>query len=378
MVIFVPKESEPGETRVPLVPETVRKLAELGARVEIESGLGASIGNDDESYRAAGASISTDRNASLAAADLILRLHPPPDDDISLMKKDAVLIGFLDPFQHPEKLRLLARAGVSSLAMELIPRTTIAQKMDALSSQANLAGYVAVILAAERLNKILPMMMTPAGTISPARVFVIGAGVAGLQAIATAKRLGARVEAYDTRPVVAEQIQSLGARFVKIDVGPTGQTRDGYARELTPEQLERQRLALGRVCASSDIIITTARVFGKPAPRIITAEMIAGMQPGSVIVDLAVESGGNVEGVQLGREIEINGVRVIGLPNLPGRVPVHASLMYSSNLGNLVAHFWDKDSAAFRLDPGNDIIKACLVTHRGSVIHPLFSKEDQQ
>src|SRR5687768_9339100 len=229
--------------------------------------------------------------------------------------------------------------------MEMIPRSTIAQKMDAMSSQANLAGYLAVLLAAEEIDRIFPMMMTPAGTIQPVRVFVIGVGVAGLQAIATAKRLGAKVEAYDTRPVVEEQVKSLGGRFVTLDLGgETGQTRDGYAQALTAEQIERQREGMKKVCAASDVVITTAQVFGRRAPVLVTADMLDAMKPGSVVVDLAAESGGNVEGVEPGAIIQRGGVTIVGLRNLPGRVPAHASQMYSSNLCALVEEFWDKET----------------------------------
>ena len=258
--------------------------------------------------------------------------------------------------------------------MEMIPRITRAQKMDVLSSQANLAGYVSVILAAERLDKILPMMMTPAGTISPAKVFVIGVGVAGLQAIATAKRLGARVEAFDTRPVVEEQVKSLGARFVKIDLGETGQTKDGYAKALTEEQLQMQRDGMAKVCASSDVVITTAQLFGRPAPQIVTAEMVRGMQKGSAIVDLAVEGGGNVAGSQIDQEVDVDGVRIIGLGNLPGKVAVHASQMFSSNLYNLVEEFWDTEEKRFDLNFENEIIKGCVITHQGEIVNEMIAK----
>ncbi|MDH5737216.1 MAG: NAD(P) transhydrogenase subunit alpha, partial [Gammaproteobacteria bacterium] len=247
--------------------------------------------------------------------------------------------------------------------------TTRAQKMDVLSSQANLAGYVMVMLAAGKLDRILPMMMTPAGTLSPAKVFVIGAGVAGLQAIATAKRLGARVEAFDTRPVVAEQVQSLGAKFVEIDLGETGQTKDGYAKQLTDEQLEMQRQGMKQVISQSDIVITTAQVFGRPAPRIVTADMVAAMKPGSVIVDMAVDSGGNVEGSEPDREVQIGGTTIIGISNLPSVVATDASQMYSSNLFNLVSEFWDTESKSFNLDLEDDIIQGCLITHQGNIVN---------
>jgi NAD(P) transhydrogenase subunit alpha len=258
--------------------------------------------------------------------------------------------------------------------MEMIPRITRAQKMDVLSSQANLAGYVAVILAAERLDKILPMMMTPAGTISPARVFIIGVGVAGLQAIATAKRLGARVEAFDTRPVVEEQVKSLGARFVKIDLGETGQTKDGYAKALTEEQLQKQREGMAKVCALSDIVITTAQLFGRKAPVIVTENMVRGMSKGSVIVDLAVEGGGNVAGSQIDKEIDVDGVRIIGLGNLPGRVTVHASQMFSSNLYNLVEELWNAEEKRFDLKFEDEIVKGCVITHQGEIVNEMIAK----
>jgi NAD(P) transhydrogenase subunit alpha len=269
---------------------------------------------------------------------------------------------------------MLVEKNISAISMEMIPRITRAQKMDVLSSQANLAGYVAVILAAERLDKILPMMMTPAGTISPARVFIIGVGVAGLQAIATAKRLGARVEAFDTRPVVEEQVKSLGARFVKIDLGETGQTKDGYAKALTDEQLQKQREGMAKVCALSDIVITTAQLFGRKAPVIVTENMVRGMSKGSVIVDLAVEGGGNVAGSQIDRELDVDGVRIIGLGNLPGRVTVHASQMFSSNLYNLVEEFWNAQEKRFELNFEDEIVKGCVITHQGKIVNEMIVK----
>lgn len=367
MEIFVPKEVREGESRAPIIPETAKKLAGMGAALTVETGAGASIQNPDSAYEEAGATISRDRAASLASADMVLRINKPPLDEVALLKEGCVHVSFLDPFNEPALIDALVAKRVSAISMEMIPRTTLAQKMDALSSQANIAGYKAVIIAAERLNKVLPMMMTPAGTLKPAHVFVIGAGVAGLQAIATAKRLGARVSAFDTRPVVEEQVQSLGAKFVKVDLGETGQTKDGYAKALTPEQQEKQREAMAKVCAQSDIVITTAKLFGRKAPLIITEDMLKGMRPGSVIVDLAVESGGNVAGARLDEEVEINGVRIVGLGNLEGRAAVHASQMYSSNLANLISQFWDKESKTFKLDLEDEIIQGCLVTHNGEI-----------
>jgi NAD(P) transhydrogenase subunit alpha len=316
--------------------------------------------------------VATDRNSLFQNAEMVLRIRKPAEDEVELMKPGCIYISLLDPFNERELIESFTARGISAISMEMIPRITRAQKMDVLSSQANLAGYAAVIVASERLDKILPMMMTPAGTIAPARVFVIGVGVAGLQAIATAKRLGARVEAFDTRPVVEEQVKSLGARFVKIDLGETGQTKDGYAKALTEEQLQKQREGMAKVCASSDIVITTAQLFGRPAPLIVTEDMVGGMQKGSVIVDLAVESGGNVAGSQLGREVDVDGVRIMGLANLPGRVAVNASQMFSSNLYNLVEDSWSTDEKRFELNFEDEIIKGCVITHGGEIVNEMI------
>ena len=363
------RDPSAAERRTTLNPATTEKLVKLGAEVAIESGLGTAVHFTDADYVAKGATVFTDRASALANADIVLRLRPPSPQEAASARPSSLHVGYLDPFTNKPLAEAFAQSGATALAMELVPRSTIAQKMDALSSQANLGGYVAVILAAERLNKVFPMMMTPAGTITPAKVFIIGAGVAGLQAIATAKRLGARVEAFDTRPVVKEQVQSLGAKFVEVDLGETGQTKDGYAKALTEEQLAKQREAMARHCAEADVVITTAQVFGRKAPIIVTADMVRGMKPGSVVVDMAVETGGNVEGSQLDQEIEINGVLVIGLGNLPGRVPVAATQVYASNLGNLVEHFWDKKAKVFRLNMEDDILKGCTVTHGGNIVH---------
>lgn len=367
MKIAIGKESRTGDPRVPILPGSVQTLADLGAEVFVESGIGKAVALSDSEYEEAGATVVQDRTTLFESADLVLRLNPPSEGEIEEIEEGTILVSFLDPFGPESLIETLAAKGITSLAMELIPRTTLAQKMDALSSQANLAGYEAVILAAEEIDKILPMMSTPAGTIPPARVFVIGAGVAGLQAIATAKRLGAIVEAYDTRPVVEEQVRSLGGRFVRLDIGETGETKDGYAKQLTDEQLARQREAMARHCEKSDIVITTAQVFGKKAPLIVTQEMLARMKPGSVVIDLAVETGGNVAGSQLGRVVEQGGVKIIGFAPLQARVARDASQMYSSNVTNLITHFWDKDSRRFVLDLESEIISSCLVTHQKRV-----------
>ena len=374
MVIFVPKETWPGETRVPMIPDTAAKLVKLGADVVIESGMGLPIGWDDAAYEKAGVRISKTPDQDLISADVVVRLRKPSADWVSKLKAGTILISYMDPFFDHELVDALLKHRISGICMEMIPRTTLAQKMDVLSSQANLAGYVAVLVAANRLGQVLPMMMTPAGTLKPSRVFIIGVGVAGLQAIATAKRLGARVEAFDTRPVVEEQVLSLGAKFVKIDLGETGQTKDGYAVELTPEQRQKQMEAMAKVIAQSDIVITTAQVFGKRAPRIVSKEMVASMRPGSVVVDLAAETGGNVEGSEAGKEVVINGVIVIGAQNFPGRVPFHASQMYSSNIGNLIEHFWNKESKILELRTEDEIMNGCLITQNGELRSEMLRK----
>jgi NAD(P) transhydrogenase subunit alpha len=350
-----------------MIPEIVAKLAQKAVPITVESGMGLTCRYTDEAYEKAGASVNGDRSGSLAEADVVIRLRKPPLEEIAGLKRGCLHVSFLDPFNETALIEEMVKCGTTAVSMEMIPRTTLAQKMDALSSQANLAGYVAVILGAERMDRVLPMMMTPAGTIAPARVFVIGVGVAGLQAIATAKRLGARVDAFDTRPVVEEQVKSLGAKFVKVDLGETGQTKDGYAKELTEEQQQRQREAMAKVCAQSDLVITTAQLFGKKAPLIVTKEMIGSMKPGGIIVDLAVESGGNVEGSEIDKEVEVDGVRLIGLGNLPGRVAVDASQMYSANMGNFIETIWDAENKSVKLDWDDEIIRGCVITHDGEI-----------
>lgn len=369
MHIAVPSETFPNEKRVALIPESVKKLIQLGFEVTVEAGLGLNSGCSDAQYKEAGAAISTDRNTLISSGDIVLRVRKPEMSEVSLLKKGCLHISYLDPYNEHELVDALQAQGVSAISMEMIPRTTRAQKMDALSSQANLAGYAMVLLAASKLDRILPMMMTPAGTLKPARVFVIGAGVAGLQAIATAKRLGARVEAFDTRAVVAEQVQSLGAKFIEIDLGETGQTKDGYANALTEEQLELQRLGMKDVIAQSDIVITTAQLFGRPAPRIVTADMVSAMKAGGVIVDMAVESGGNVEGSVPNQTVDVDGVSIIGVSNLPSEVSADASQMYSSNLFNLLSEFWDKDDKTLKLDLEDDILNACVITHNSTLVN---------
>ena len=369
MLIATPKETWPGELRAALVPTGVKKLTAAGFEIAVEAGAGAAAGYADSDYEAAGAAVRGDRAELLGAADIVLRVRKPDPAETNLLKTGCVHISFLDPFNEKPLVESLAARGVTLISMEMIPRTTRAQKMDALSSQANLAGYVTVVLAAHHSRKIFPMMMTPAGTIAPSRVFVIGAGVAGLQAIATAKRLGARVDAFDTRPVVAEQVRSLGAKFVEIDLGEVGQTEQGYARELTPEQLEMQKEGQKRIIARSDVVITTAQVFGRPAPRIVTADMVAAMQPGSVLVDMAVESGGNVEGSVLNEVVELGRVKVVGLGNLPSDVCRHASDMYSANLVNLLEEFRNGEAGTLVVEPDGEIAAGCVIARDGGIVN---------
>ena len=368
MQIFFPKEKE-SESRVSILPETVKKLVELGISVEVEASLGKTIQVSDDLYASSGASISNDRNSSLSSSDVTCRINKPEKEEISFLKKNSIHISFLDPFNEIELVNEFANSNISAISMELIPRITRAQKMDALSSQANLGGYAAVIEASRCLGKSFPMMMTAAGTISPSKIFVIGVGVAGLQAIATAKRLGARVEAFDTRPVVEEQVRSLGARFVQIDIGETEETEQGYAKELSKEQIKMQQEGMKKICSQSDVVITTAQVFGRPAPRIVTKEMIEVMKPGSVIVDMAVSTGGNVEGSLAEETVIQNGVTIVGLSNLPGEVAFDASLVYGNNLFNLIEEYWDSENKKFDFDITDEILSGCVVTHEGDIVN---------
>jgi len=367
MNIFFPKEHN-NETRFSLTGETAEKFLKKDINLYIEKTIqiqDAKLKNliENKSVEA------VERDQGLDSANIICSLNKLELEDIAKIKPETLVISFLDPFNENQLIEELKNKSISSISMELIPRTTRAQKMDALSSQANLAGYSAVIIASDLLEKALPMMMTAAGTISPSKVFVVGVGVAGLQAIATAKRLGARVEAFDTRPVVEDQVKSLGARFVKIDLGDTEETNQGYAKALTEEQIQKQQEGMKKICASSDILITTAQVFGRPAPKIITSEMVEAMQPGSVIVDMAVSSGGNVEGSKNGETVEINGVKIIGNENLPGEVPTHSSQVYANNVFNLIDEFWNDDDASFNFDLEDEILSNCLVTHQGNYIN---------
>jgi len=369
MQIAIPKETLAGENRVALIPDSVKKLVRAGAKVKIEAGAGLGAGFTDAEYVDQGAEIVTDRGALLSEGDIVLRLHKPELSEIAAYKEGAISISHLDPFNERELIEAMAARKLTSISMEMIPRSTRSQKMDALSSQANLAGYVMVMKAANELSTILPMMMTPAGTLKPARVFIIGTGVAGLQAIATAKRLGAKVTAFDVRSVTAEQVESLGAKFLHIDLGETGQTKDGYANELTPEQVQIQQQAQKDEIAASDVVITTAKLFGRKPPIIVPADAVAGMKPGTVIVDMAAEDGGNVVGSKPGETVVTeNGVKIVGTGNWANEVPRDASQMYSSNLFNLIDDYWDAEQKTFVIDFENDV-SGCFITHGGSIVN---------
>ncbi|MFL2478246.1 MAG: NAD(P) transhydrogenase subunit alpha [Verrucomicrobiales bacterium] len=378
MIIFTPKETDSSETRAALTPTTVKRLVDIGLEVEVESGIGAGCDHSDIEYSESGAKIITDRLSSLSVADLILRVRKPPSEEIGVLKKGAMHLSFLDPFNDRESLHLMASSGITAVSLEMIPRTTLAQKMDVLSSQANIAGYTAVIYTAEKLNKMLPMMMTPAGTISPAKYFILGIGVAGLQAIATAKRLGARVTAFDVRQEALEQAESLGAKALRIDLGgDSSESGQVYAKELTPEQLDKQREEQAKVCEESDVVITTAKVFGRKSPILVTKDVIQRMKPGSMIIDLAAESGGNVEGAVLDQVIVTeNEVSIVGIGNFEGRVAKHSSQVFSANLGNFVEHFWDQEDGTLKLDLDDEILSGCILTHAGKIVHDKFVEKD--
>ncbi|MCF6311433.1 MAG: NAD(P) transhydrogenase subunit alpha [Verrucomicrobiales bacterium] len=373
MKIFAPKETDPDETRAALDPLGAKKLTDLGITVVVEAGVGESSGHLDQKYSEAGAEVTQDRNAALADADVVIRVRKPPAAEVGKLKKGAIHISFLDPFNEPDLIDAFAKANATAISLEMVPRTTLAQKMDALSSQANLAGYASVILAASRMKTILPMMMTPAGTIAPAKFFIVGIGVAGLQAIATAKRLGARVTAFDVRPEALEQAESLGAKALRIDLGET-KSEGGYAKEMTPEQIKIQIEAQAKVCAQSDVVITTAKVFGRKPPVLVKKPAIDQMQNGSLIIDLAAEGGGNVEGIVAGEEVTTkNGVTLIGLTNYEGLVPQNATQVYSANITNMIEHFLDEESKSFPIDLEDEILKGCVITYDGKIVNERFT-----
>ena len=370
MIVGVAAESMRGERRVALVPAVVSGIAANGAEVLVERGSGSAAGFADDDYAAAGARIAASAAELLAEADIVVRIGAPEGDaELDGLREGQTLVGLLNPLGNPEGIAALAERGVDAFALELLPRISRAQPMDALTSMATIAGYRAVLLAANTLTKLFPLMMTAAGTVTPARVLVIGAGVAGLQAIATARRLGAVVHAYDVRPAVAEQVESLGARFVELDLD-AGDAEDsgGYAQALGEEFYARQRELLGNVVAESDVVISTAAVPGSAAPLLVTADAVARMRPGAVIVDLAAETGGNCELTQPGETISTGGVTILGPLNLPAEAPFDASQMYARNVASFLGHVLNE--GALTLDTDDEIVRGALVAHGGQVVHP--------
>jgi NAD(P) transhydrogenase subunit alpha len=368
MRIVVPLEKQPGEARVALVPESVKKLVATGVEIGVESGAGAQAGYLDADFKAAGASIA-DRASLLAGADILACVNRPEPGDFAALKAGTVVIGFLKPLDEPGELGPIISRKLTAFAVELVPRTTRAQSMDALSSMATVAGYKAVIIAAEHLPRMFPMLMTAAGTVPPAKVLVLGAGVAGLQAIATARRLGAVVEAYDVRAAAGQDVKSLGAKFLEVDLGGI-ETQDagGYAKELTPEALQRGRDMVAKRAAVSDVVITTAQIPGRKAPLMLEEAAVAAMRPGTVIVDLAASTGGNCALTRPGETVDHNGVIILGPLNLPATVPGNASQLYSRNLTSFMALIVDKGS--LKIDMADDILKGACVAYQGGTVHP--------
>lgn len=370
-VIAVTKERRSGETRVAAVPETVKKLSAAGFSVIVEAGAGLAASFQDVDYEAAGATLAKTAADAIGKADILFKVRAPEAEEIAALKAGALVVALLNPYQDKATLEALAKQGATAFAMEFVPRITRAQVMDALSSQANLAGYRAVIEAAEAYGRALPMMMTPAGTIAPAKVFVMGVGVAGLQAIATARRLGAVVTATDVRPATKEQVESLGGKFIAVEDEEfkAAETAGGYAKEMSPEYQAKQAALISEHIKKQDIVITTALIPGRPAPKLVSAAQVASMKPGSVIVDLAVEQGGNVEGSKLGEVVEARGVKIVGFANLPGRIAADSSALYARNLAAFSELLRDKEGA-FAPDYEDEILKAALVTKDGAIVHP--------
>ena len=382
MRIGVPKEIVPGETRIAASPDSIRKFTALGVEVLVESGAGVGAQMSDEVLAEAGAHIVVDAKTVYGDADLVTKVRAPlcdgnAADELSFMNSDTVLVGLLAPLQQREQVGRYASHGVTSFAMELIPRISRAQSMDALSSQSNIAGYKAVIDAADHFGRILPMMMTAAGTVAPARVVVLGAGVAGLQAIATAKRLGGLVSAFDVRPAVKEQVESLGAKFISVDADAgNAETAGGYAREMGDLYKTRQAALIHETLTKQDICITTAQIPGKPAPELITEAMVKDMKPGSVIVDLAVESGGNCALSAYDQVVVRHGVTIIGHANYPARVPVDTSTLYARNLFNFIQPMVNQESHALEIDWEDEVIRGALLTKGGEVVNPVLKGEE--
>ena len=375
MKIAVPAEVDFGEPRVAATPDTVKRLSALGASVAVQSGAGLKSGIVDADFEAAGATIACSAQDLVAGADVVLKVRRPTEAELSSYKPGALVLAIMDPYGNDAALAALAQAGVAGFAMELMPRITRAQVMDVLSSQANLAGYRAVIDAAEQFGRALPMMMTAAGTVPAARVFVMGAGVAGLQAIATARRLGAVVTATDVRPASKEQVESLGGKFVAVEDEEFKQaeTAGGYAKPMSAEYQAKQAALVAEHIKKQDIVITTALIPGRPAPRLVSADMVASMKPGSVLVDLAVERGGNVEGAIAGQVADVNGVKIVGYLNVAGRIAASASQLYARNLYAFLETMIDKQTKGLAVKWDDELVKATLLTRDGAVVHPNFA-----
>jgi H+-translocating NAD(P) transhydrogenase subunit alpha len=371
MKVAVTAETDPGEPRVAATPETVKKLTGLGAEVAVEPGAGIKSGILDADYASAGASVAAD---AVNGADIVLKVRRPSGSELAGYKKGALVVAIMDPYGNETALKQMADAGVVAFAMELMPRITRAQSMDVLSSQANLAGYRAVIDAAEEYGRALPMMMTAAGTVPAAKVFIMGVGVAGLQAIATARRLGAIVTATDVRPATKEQVESLGAKFLAVEDEEfkNAQTAGGYAKEMSPAYKAKQEALTAEHIKKQDIVITTALIPGRPAPRLVTKEMVASMRPGSVIVDLAVERGGNVEGVKAGEVAQVGSVKIVGHLNVPGRLAASASALYAKNLLTFLETLIDKKEKKLAINWDDEIVKGTVLTRDGAIVHPNF------
>jgi NAD(P) transhydrogenase subunit alpha len=376
MKIAIPKERRPGERRVAASPETVKKLVGLGATVVVEPGAGAGADIPDSQFTDAGATLAEHVGSVWHDADIVLKVQRPLAEELPLFKKGAVLVAMLQPLQHRDEVKAYAAAGITAFAMELMPRITRAQSMDVLSSQSNLSGYKAVLDAAQNFGRALPMMMTPAGTIAPARTFIMGVGVAGLQAIATARRLGAVVTATDVRPATKEQVESLGAKFIWVDdeEARQSQTSGGYAKEMSAEYKAKQAALIADHIKKQDMVITTALIPGRAAPVLVTEEMVKTMKPGSVIVDLAVEAGGNCPLSRPGEVVEAYGVKIVGYANVPSRIAVDATNLYAKNLWNFLSPQWDKDAKTFRFKWDDETVSGTCLTRDGEVVHPLLKQ----
>lgn len=375
--IAVTKETRFGETRIAATPETVKKLIALGYAVTVEAGAGLNASIPDADFEAAGAGLAKTAAKALADADIVLKVRGPSEAEIAALKSGAIVIALMNAYNDADMLKAMAAKGVTGFAMEFVPRITRAQVMDALSSQANLAGYRAVIEGAEAYGRVLPMMMTAAGTVAAAKVFIMGVGVAGLQAIATARRLGAVVTATDVRPATKEQVESLGAKFLAVedDEFKNAQTAGGYAKEMSAEYQAKQAALVSTHIAKQDIVITTALIPGRPAPKLVSAEQVASMKPGSILVDLAIEQGGNVVGAELDKTVvTANGAKILGLSNLPGRIATDASALYARNLFAFVGLLGLSDGAV-KPDLEDEILKAAVLTHAGAIVHPAFKPQ---